>query len=134
MIMALFSVSGAASLIYNSQNYVFWVDLFIMYLKPHCHKIGPGDSVCVCLGVAANSSLSFMQFRIPGQKGKYQILRFLLLTGPLIKILFEQNFRLSLQNITLPSEIQSILLCDVNKHSLFIIVGCFFSYSVCIRE
>lgn len=31
MIMALFSVSGAASLIYNSQNDVFLVDLFIIY-------------------------------------------------------------------------------------------------------
>ena len=121
MIMALFSVSGAASLIYNSQNYVFWVDLFIMYLKPHCHKIGTGDSFCVCLGVVANSYLSFMHFRIPGQKGKYRILRFLLLTGPLIKILFEQNLRLSLQNIKLPSEIQSILFCAVNKQTHYLL-------------
>lgn len=112
MIMALFSVSGAASLIYNSQNYVFWVDLFIMYLKPHCHKIGTGDSFCVCLGVVANSYLSFMHFRIPGQKGKYRILRFLLLTGPL---------RLSLQNIKLPSEIQSILFCAVNEQTHYLL-------------
>lgn len=121
MIMALFSVSGAASLIYNSQNYVFLVDLFIIYLKPCCHKIETGDSFCACLGVVGNSYLSFMHFKIPGKKGKNQILRFLLLTGPLIKILFEQNFTLSLRNIKLPSEIHSILFCDVNKQTHYLL-------------
>lgn len=90
MMMALLSVNWAGSLIYGSQNSDLG-DLFVMFLKPKCHKTETKDSP-----FDSKLGLNFMHLKMSRKTNYHWIQKFYSLTRPLVKILFKQDFRLSL--------------------------------------